>query len=431
MPEVAFLPATELAARIRARTISSVELLQHYLARIDRYNPTLNAIVVDIRDRALEDARAADAALARGDAHGPLHGVPMTFKESYDVAGTPTTWGFPAWRGNVAAEDAVAVQKMKAAGVVVFGKTNVPLMLADFQSYNDIYGTTLNPYDHSRTPGGSSGGSAAALAAGLTGLEAGSDIGGSIRNPAHFCGVFGHKPTWSLVWARGHTPPGDVRGASDIAVVGPLGRSAHDLEVSLVTTAGPDPIAARGYRLDLPTLENRKIADLRIAVWEDDELAPVSAEVRKRVNQVADALRAAGARVDHDARPTFGSAHSHETYQNLLQATMSARMPEADYQSLKSYVDALDPDDDSATARVFRAQVASFRMWKANDEQRAHLRWKWHEFFAPGGYDVLIAPIMPTSAFPHDHAAFGDRTIQVDNQDRPYFERCSGRVSLG
>jgi amidase len=202
-----------------------------------------------------------------------------------------------------------------------------------------------------------------------------------------------------------------------------LGRSAHDLEVSLVTTAGPDPIAARGYRLDLPTLENRKIADLRIAVWEDDELAPVSAEVRKRVNQVADALRAAGARVDHDARPTFGSAHSHETYQNLLQATMSARMPEADYQSLKSYVDALDPDDDSATARVFRAQVASFRMWKANDEQRAHLRWKWHEFFAPGGYDVLIAPIMPTSAFPHDHAAFGDRTIQVDNQDRPYFEQ--------
>jgi amidase len=195
MPEVAFLPATELAARIRARTNSSVELLQHYLARNDRNNPTLNAIVVVIRDRALEDARAADAALARGDAHGPLHGVPMTFKEWYDVAGTPTTWGFPAWRGNVAAEDAVAVQKMKAAGVVVFGKTNVPLMLADFQSYNDIYGTTLNPYDHSRTPGGSSGGSAAALAAGLTGLDAGSDIGGSIRNPAHFCGVFGHKPT--------------------------------------------------------------------------------------------------------------------------------------------------------------------------------------------------------------------------------------------
>ena len=197
--ELAFNSATELAAKIQNKEISAVELLNYYLGRVDQHNGDLNAVVVDTREQALKDAQQADDDLAKGRVRGPLHGVPMTVKESFHIAGTASTWGNPALKDNVFNEDAEAVKKLKAAGANVFGKTNIPISLADFQSYNDVYGTTNNPYDHSRGPGGSSGGSAAALAAGLTGLEIGSDIGGSIRNPAHFCGVFGHKPTHGLL----------------------------------------------------------------------------------------------------------------------------------------------------------------------------------------------------------------------------------------
>ncbi|MFV2090106.1 MAG: amidase, partial [Pseudomonadales bacterium] len=421
MSDIAFASATELAAMIQRREISAVELLKTYLDRIDQYNGALNAIVVDVRDEALVHAQAADAALAEGKAVGPLHGVPMTVKESYNLAGTPTTWGNPDWKDNIAGEDAESIKKLKAAGAIVFGKTNVPLSLADFQSYNEIYGTTNNPYNHERIPGGSSGGSAAALAAGLTGLETGSDIGGSIRNPAHFCGVFGHKSTHNLLWIRGHAPPGDIRSKPDISVIGPLARSAADLNTALRTMAGPDEIMARGYQLNLPELGDRRLSDLKVAVWSDDEMCQVDGEVRARVEAVADACRAAGAQVDDQARPTFSSEHSHETYQHLLQATMASRMPDADYESLKQYVESLDPTDESDTAKVLRAQVSSFKDWGHSNELRHHLRWQWHEFFKD--YDVLLTPMMPTAAFPHDHRVFSERTIQVNNEARPYFEQ--------
>jgi amidase len=398
-----------------------VDLLSLYLDRVDRYNGELNAIVVDVREQAMEQAAVADQMLADGKPTGPLHGVPMTIKESYNLAGTPTTWGNPDWKDNIATEDAEAVKKLKAAGVIVFGKTNVPLSLADFQSYNEVYGTTNNPYDHSRIPGGSSGGSAAALAAGLTGLETGSDIGGSIRNPAHFCGVFGHKPTHNLLWIRGHSPPGDLRSKPDISVIGPLARSAVDLDVALRQMAGPDDIMARGYRLDLPEFPQAGLKGLKVAVWSDDELCPVDVEVRARVELVADACRSAGATVDDQARPAFSTEHSHETYQNLLQATMAARMPDDDFESVKRYVASLDPSDDSPAARVLRAQVASFKDWKHHNEMRDHLRWQWHQFFT--GYDLLLTPMMPTAAFPHDHREFRDRTITVNNEQRPYFDQ--------
>ncbi|HEY5645640.1 MAG TPA: amidase [Pseudomonadales bacterium] len=420
MRDLAFASATELAAAIQRREVSAVELLNLYLDRVDRYNTELNAIVVDVREQALEQATAADRALAHGSSVGPLHGVPMTVKESYNLAGTPTTWGNPNWRDNVASEDAEAIKKLKAAGAIVFGKTNVPLMLADFQSYNDVYGTTNNPYDHSRIPGGSSGGSAAALAAGLTGLETGSDIGGSIRNPAHFCGVFGHKPTHNLLWIRGHAPPGDVRSKPDISVIGPLARSATDLDTAVRCMAGPDEIMARGYKLSLPEFSG-SLAGLKVAVWSDDEKCPVDKEVRDRVERVAAACRDAGASVDDQARPGFTAEHSHETYQNLLQATMAARMPDADYENLKRYVATLDPADQSNTAKLLRAQVASFKDWKYHNELRDHMRWSWHEFF--DRYDVLITPIMPTAAFAHDHREFGERRIRVNNEERPYFEQ--------
>src|SRR5262245_12858497 len=335
MTDIAFSSAIKLARAIKKREISSSELLEHYLARVDKFDGALNAMPVDDRERARARARAADDALARGEDWGPLHGVPMTVKESYDIAGLKTTWGVPQFRDNVADSDALVVERLKGAGAVIFGKTNVPFRLGDFQSYNEIYGTTKNPWDTARTPGGSSGGSAAVLAAGLAGLEAGSDIGGSIRNPAHYCGVFGHKPTWNLVPPRGHRVGGTL-AVGDIPVGGPLARSAADLRLSLEITAGPDEILARGYSLSLEKPKQRRLRDFRVAVWNDDLVAPVSKEVRARVDAVADAFRQDGANVvDPDARPAFGASHSNYTYQNLLQATLASRATDAEYNALK------------------------------------------------------------------------------------------------
>ena len=415
---MAFASATALAEKIARREIGCVELLEFYFERVDRLNAALNAIIVQRRETALERAKAADAALAKGERWGPLHGVPMTVKESYDVAGTPTTWGAPHLKDNIAAKDALSIARLKDAGVVIFGKTNVPLFLSDFQSYNEVYGTTNNPWDVSRVPGGSSGGSAAALAAGLTGIETGSDIGGSIRNPAHFCGVFGHKPTWNLLPPRGHAMPG-ILTPSDISVIGPLARSARDLETATLAMAGPDEIAARGNQLALPTL-GKPLRELKVAVWRDDAMAPVDDSVSARVDAVASALEAIGAHVDYDARPVE-SEHSHFVYQSLLQATMSARLPDDRYQAVLRQVEALSPDDTSLSATIQRSQVARFREWTANNEQRTHLRWQWHEFFSR--FDVVLAPVMATSAFPHDHRPFGERTVVVNGKQVPYFDQ--------
>ena len=418
MSETAFASATELARRLDKKEIGCVELLNFYFDRVDRFNPALNAIVVQMRERALERAKEADASLARGESWGPLHGVPMTVKESYDVAGTPTTWGAPHLKENIAEKDALSIKRLKDAGVVIFGKTNVPLMLSDFQSYNEVYGTTNNPWDVERGPGGSSGGSAAALAAGLTGIETGSDIGGSIRNPAHFCGVFGHKPTWNLLPPRGHAMPG-VLSPSDISVIGPLARSADDLATAVRAMAGPDEIARRGTAILLRELD-RPASRLRVAVWRDDAMAPVDASVSAAVDAVAKALEGFGARVDDDARPAE-SEHSHTVYQSLLQATMSARLPEDRYQAILRQVEALPEDDQSIGATIQRSQVARFRDWTANNEKRTHLRWQWHDFF--NRFDIVLAPVMATPAFPHDHRPFGERTVTVNGKQEPYFDQ--------
>jgi amidase len=196
----------------------------------------------------------------------------MTVKESFDVIGLPTTWGLTELKENIPTANALAVDRLLAAGAVIFGKTNAPVLLADSQSYNPVYGTTNNPWDTSRTPGGSSGGAAAALAAGLTGLELGSDIGGSIRNPAHYCGVFGHKPTYGIAPPRGQALYGNV-ATSDISVIGPLARSAEDLTLALDIVAGPDPVEAAVWRLDLAAPRGKALTDYRIAVMLDDPIA--------------------------------------------------------------------------------------------------------------------------------------------------------------
>lgn len=419
MSELAFLSATELVAKIKARTISSQELLRHYLARVDKFNGEVNAIVLELRDEAMARAEAADEALARGEDWGRLHGLPITCKESYEVTGTAATRGSPDFKNNIATTDATVITRLKDAGAILFGKTNVPLALADLQSYNDVYGTTNNPWDLSRTPGGSSGGPAAALAAGMSALEMGSDIGGSIRNPAHYCGVFGHKPTWGLLPLRGHGMPGTL-APSDLAVIGPLARSAHDLETAVRVTAGPDELMARGYRLRLPTLE-KGVDALRVAVWRDDPTAPVSREVSARVDRVARALADLGASVDPDARPEFDVEEANLIYWTLLSTAMSARQTPDAYRMAVEHAESLDPQDQSLAAQLARANVARFADWAQNNEKRTRLRWAWHEFFK--NYDVLIAPIAASSAFPHDHRPMSERTICVDGEEQDYFKQ--------
>src|SRR3989475_2643640 len=302
MLDVPFRSARQLAADIKKKKIGCLELLDLYLARVEKYDGALNAVVVRDFERARTRARAADRALAKRDVWGPLHGVPMTIKESYDVAGLPTTWGVPASRNSIATKNAIAVDRLLGAGVVLFGKTNVPLYLADWQSFNAIYGTTNNPWDVSRAPGGSSGGSAAALAAGLTALEAGSDIGSSIGNPAHFCGVYGHKPTWGIVPRRGQALPWQDAPV-DIDVVGPLARSADDLALALAVMAGPEPIDGAGWQLRLRPPRQRRLRDFEVALMLDAPEADVDREGQDRLQALGDFLRQQKGRGDDRARP--------------------------------------------------------------------------------------------------------------------------------
>lgn len=413
-----FGSARQLATAVRTGKVSSLELLDAYLARVDALNPTLNAIVVDDRERARKAAKAADRAVRDGKPLGPLHGVPMTVKESYAIPGHPVTYGNKAFAGNVLDHDAVAVARLREAGAVIFGKTNVPLSLADFQSYNDVYGTTSNPWDTSRTAGGSSGGSAVALAAGLTGLEFGSDIGGSIRNPAAYNGVYGHKPTYGIIPKRGHSLLAEPTAEGAISVVGPLARTAADLALALKVTAGPD--LEDGYRLALPAPPS-SVRGLRVAVWlSEPELGPVDDEVTERIEAAAAALADAGATVDFDARPNFDPTVAHMTYLRLLMAAMAPR--DQSFDAMVRRAEALDPDDDGPYATNLRASTLRHRDYILAEDAQARDRWTWREFFSD--HDVLLTPVTSTAAFPHDHSEpVAARTLTVNGEVVPYFSQ--------
>jgi len=412
--DIAFWPAKRLASHLRRRKIGCLELLEHYLKRVERHNPRLNAIIATDFDNARKRARAADRALAKGDVWGPLHGVPMTIKESYDVVGMPTTWGVPELKDNIASKNALAVDRMLGTGVVLFGKTNVPWMLQDWQSYNAIYGTTNNPWDLARAPGGSSGGSAAALAAGLTGIEAGSDIGSSIRNPAHFCGVFGHKPTYGICPPMGHALPGRV-AMGDISVIGPLARSADDLDVALAAMAGPDDIEGAGLRLALPAPKKKRLRDFKVALMLDDVNAEVDRSVQDRLQALADFLRHGKAKVDDRAHPDVDSVHEQRVYVALLRAATSGRQTDAQFEHNVATARTLRADDDSYFARMTRANIMPHREWLAYNEQRHRIRLKWAEFFKD--YDLLLCPTASTPACPHDHQGERwQRTIVVNGK---------------
>ncbi len=273
---VHFKSAAELASSIQRGEITSIELLNHFLDRIQRYNEDINAVVALDITAARRRAAEADKALAQGQKWGPLHGVPMTVKDVFEVAGMPTTSGDPVLKDYIPERNAIAVQRLIDAGAIIFGKTNVPYHAMDIQSYNEIYGTTNNPWDLSRTPGGSSGGSAAALAAGFTPLELGSDIGGSVRFPAHYTGVFGHKPTFGIVPRYGHIPPMPGRVQQHLMpmiplfVVGPLARSADDLELALGVLTTPGNMEDSDSRPELLPPRRQQFKNYRVAVWFTD-----------------------------------------------------------------------------------------------------------------------------------------------------------------
>lgn len=389
-----YASARDMAADLAAKQVSSVELVNAAIARIERFDGGINAVVVRDFDRALDAARAADAALARGE-RAPLLGVPMTVKEAHNVAGLPTTWGSPAFAGWIAPEDSVGVARLKAAGAVILGKTNVPPFLADWQSANPIYGRTVNPWDAARTPGGSSGGSAAALAAGYVPLEFGSDIGGSIRIPSTFCGVFGHKPTFDLIPQRGHTPPGTDGDGVALGVIGPMARTAGDLTLALSVLAGPAGDMAKGYRLDLPAPRHAELADYRVLVIDRHPVAGLDESVAGPLRDLAARLDDLGCEVsfETDLLPDLGAAHG--LYMKLLNSVMSrGGPPMGEALSAHAYMDLLD------------GQVVVRRQWAALFER----------------FDVVLAPAFGLPAFPHeDNPNFGARILAVNGEPAPYF----------
>jgi len=408
-----FLSATRLASMVRAREIGCRELLDHYIARVERLDPRINAVVVRDFERARVRAAKLDNTTDRG---APLFGVPMTIKESFNVAGLPTTWGAPAYRDSTAAGNALAVDRFLNAGVVLFGKTNVPLMLADWQSYNVIYGTTNNPWNVALSPGGSSGGSAAALAAGLTGIEAGSDIGSSIRNPAHYCGIYGHKPTWGICPPLGQSLAGNVAQA-DISVIGPLARSADDLSVALDVMAGPEDIE-NGWKLDLPPPRATRFKGLRVAMMTDHPCSEVDASITGRFAELADFLRREGASVSVTARPEFDLARGHRLYIEMLRATTSARSDAAAMEHWRAEAARLAFDDASYYAMMARGISMSHRDFLLGNDQRQRMRRAWAAFFRD--WDVFLCPAAASPAQPHDHAGERwERCITVNGHRVP------------
>ena len=410
--------ATDLTRALHRREISSRELMELYRARIDKLNPAINAVVT-WDDRAIETAAAADDAAVRGERWGPLHGLPITIKDSLETAGLRTTGGAPEWAHHVPSRDADAVARLRSAGAIIVGKTNLPAYAGDSQTYNPLFGTTNNPWNTERAVGGSSGGSAAAVAAGLAGLDLGSDLGGSIRNPAGYCGVFGLRPSHGIIPTRGHLPgpPGSL-AEMDLATVGPLARSATDLGLTLDALAGPDAAQAVAWRLDLPAPRADTLRGYRVAAWLDDDYCPIDAEVLRVLGAVVDAVAAAGATVDATARPC-PLRTAERLAQQLIQAEFAGAYPEPEYERLQTVAATAGPADDSAPVRHARNVTARARDLGAAREAKARLSARCAAFFTD--HDVLLCPITPTTAIPHDHQPDVDaRRITVNGQPRPY-----------
>jgi amidase len=416
MKELHWWSAGDLAAAIRGREVSASEALEHQVERVERLDGPINAVVHWDLDRARAAARAADDAVAAGARLGPLHGVPITIKDSFQTEGCITTSGSPDLADFVPTQDAAPVARLRAAGAIPFAKTNLPIWAGDIQSFNDVYGTTNNPHDLERTPGGSSGGSAAALAMGFTPLELGSDIAGSIRVPAHYSGVSGHKPSYGIVPAHGQIPgmPGTLTQA-DLAVTGPMARSVRDLELGLDVLVGPDRWNEPAWRIDLPPARGQSLGDLRIAAWLDDAHCPVDASTGRVLGHLVEQIEGAGGRVDTEARPAFTLEKADVVFRDLLMAALAGGARPSDLDRLAA------TEGDSAAHRAKRSTAMRHREWLAHNERRLQIRERWREFFER--YDVILMPVQPRGAIPHDHSMpQWDRTIEIGGVERPYLD---------
>jgi amidase len=391
-----FQSATDAAGVVRRREVSARELTEALLARIDAVNPAVNAVVELRSEAALQEAAAADEVIAAGGAPGPLHGVPMTIKESFNVAGLHTTWGNPAFKEYVADWDATVVRRLKQAGAIIVGKTNVHFMLGDFaQTANELYGVTNNPWDLTRTPGGSSGGGAAALSAGMTFLEYGSDLVGSIRIPASFCGVYGLKPSVGIVPLTGFQPPGPPASPSEMrymSAVGPLGRSARDLRAGLGATAGPEAPAASAYAWTLPRPRHTRLEDFRVGVVLDHERAPVSSEITALLSDAVDALARAGATVVEGWPEGVDPGQASESFGFHVGLFFAFQEPGERFAGLSEVIE--------------------------HENRRMAARAAWGRYFH--GIDVFLSPANFTPAFPHDDRPFDERTITTPEGEQPY-----------
>jgi amidase len=400
--------ATDLAGAIRRRELRSLELIDLYLDRIERLGGPINAVVTLDAENARASCADADEALARGDDLGPLHGLPVTIKDAVETEGIRSTGGAVELRDHVPTQDAPAVARLKAAGAVVFGKTNLPRWSGDLQSYNDIFGTTNNPWDLTRAPGGSSGGPAAAVAAGLTAFELGTDIGGSIRIPSHFCGTFGLKPSFGVVSQRGYLDHvGGGATDADINVFGPMARSADDLELLLGVLAGPDAEDAAAWRLELPPPAVDSLAGARVAVWFDEPGRPIDAEYRTLLRRTTDAAADAGAKVQ-EARPPVDMAEQVNLFMSMIASAISPSLPETEAE----------------------AASGSHLAWLRLEKQRAAVRATWAAWFQD--WDVLLCPVTPTPALPHNQEGdFLTRTFEVNGEARAYIDNIAWTGLIG
>jgi amidase len=417
-----FCSVADLRALLDARKVSAVELFEHAVGRIEALDLRINAVVVRDFERARAAAIQADASLGSGERR-PLLGIPMTVKESFNVGGLPTTWGLPAGRDWQAPEDAVAVARLKAAGAVILGKTNLATAIADWQSFNPIYGTTNNPWDIKRTAGGSSGGSAAALAAGYVALELGSDISGSIRAPAHLCGVFGHKPTSNLIPQRGHAPPRSPALPTDLTsglgVCGPMARTAADLSFALDVIAGPDEAETAAYRLTLPPSRHAALRDFRVLLIDSHPLLPVEGEIRAALDQLANRLGRLGAKVARSSPLLPDLAESARLHTRMVRNFVAFGRPPEFFKKAQEEVAALKADDDSLKAWRTRAPLLNHHQWMVGEIARARLRQQWNILFRE--FDVVLCPPFSVVAFPHDQKPDQEqRTIDIDSESHPY-----------
>ena len=415
-----FGTALDAAAAIRTKKISSLELTQHTLRRIDAFEPKLNAYVYQLRDEALSAARDADEALARGAAAGPLHGVPINVKESFGVRGRPCTWGIPPLARSKAPAHAEAVRRLLEAGAILLGATNVPLELMDSQSFNDIYGTSNNPWDPARTPGGSSGGTASSLAAGMAFFSIGSDIGGSIRAPASFCGIYGHKPTQDLVSLAGHSPGGTLAppGFSTVlAVAGPMARSAEDLEAGLRVLAGPEASDSKAFQWSLPAVRHDRLRDFRIGYVLEDPAVPVSVETKVVLEAAVRACERAGATVREGWPEGFRFQDLIDSYRFMLGAIVFSLTPPDQREPAKAQLT-------TRPQQFVKGALSSFADWQQQNMRRLAYRAEWQRYF--DSVDVFLLPTTFTAAFPHDHSHPDQRTIPLpEGGAQPFWDLLS------